>query len=170
MPQRLQVSILKLRYNYKRRLFLPGFLFTNRGAIIAEQTTLPLKRGFNCCSSCSTITKSGNWKAGVSTQRFRGGIFRFHTWWFALHWKAGRVMDALSNVCLQQMRRTGNKDENKRILMDLDVVLKSHDCPYIIQCYGAIVTNVSQKLCSLVCKEKHWTVFFFPSVFPAFPY
>lgn len=43
---------------------------------------------------------------------------------------------------LQQMRRTGNKDENKRILMDLDVVLKSHDCPYIIQCYGAIVTNV----------------------------
>lgn len=25
--------------------------------------------------------------------------------------------------------------------MDLDVVLKSHDCPYIIQCYGAIVTN-----------------------------
>lgn len=43
----------------------------------------------------------------------------------------------------QQMRRTGNKDENKRILMDLDVVLKSHDCPYIIQCYGAIVTNVS---------------------------
>lgn len=48
-------------------------------------------------------------------------------------------------VCLhhQQMRRTGNKDENKRILMDLDVVLKSHDCPYIIQCYGAIVTNVS---------------------------
>lgn len=43
------------------------------------------------------------------------------------------------------MRRTGNKDENKRILMDLDVVLKSHDCPYIIQCYGAIVTNVSVK-------------------------
>lgn len=64
-------------------------------------------------------------------------------------------LDSLSNVCLQQMRRTGNKDENKRILMDLDVVLKSHDCPYIIQCYGAIVTNVSQKLCFLVCKEKH---------------
>lgn len=47
-----------------------------------------------------------------------------------------------SFFCHQQMRRTGNKDENKRILMDLDVVLKSHDCPYIIQCYGAIVTNV----------------------------
>ena len=49
-------------------------------------------------------------------------------------------------VCHQQMRRTGNKDENKRILMDLDVVLKSHDCPYIIQCYGAIVTNVGLSL------------------------
>uniref|UniRef100_A0A3B1JH72 mitogen-activated protein kinase kinase n=1 Tax=Astyanax mexicanus TaxID=7994 RepID=A0A3B1JH72_ASTMX len=44
-------------------------------------------------------------------------------------------------IAVKQMRRTGNKDENKRILMDLDVVLKSHDCPYIIQCYGAIVTN-----------------------------
>lgn len=59
----------------------------------------------------------------------------------------GGILDVLLCVCLcvfchQQMRRTGNKDENKRILMDLDVVLKSHDCPYIIQCYGAIVTNV----------------------------
>ncbi|KAG7266116.1 hypothetical protein CRUP_028118 [Coryphaenoides rupestris] len=44
-------------------------------------------------------------------------------------------------IAVKQMRRTGNKDENKRILMDLDVVLKSHDCPYIIQCYGAIVTS-----------------------------
>ena len=35
--------------------------------------------------------------------------------------------------------------------MDLDVVLKSHDCPYIIQCYGAIVTNVG-------VPEKHYSV------------
>ncbi|XP_051898055.1 dual specificity mitogen-activated protein kinase kinase 7 isoform X3 [Pristis pectinata] len=41
----------------------------------------------------------------------------------------------------QQMRRSGNKEENKRILMDLDVVLKSHDCPYIVQCYGTFITN-----------------------------
>lgn len=54
-------------------------------------------------------------------------------------------------VCHQQMRRTGNKDENKRILMDLDVVLKSHDCPYIIQCYGAIVTNVGVPKYKAVC-------------------
>uniref|UniRef100_A0A8D0GSS0 Dual specificity mitogen-activated protein kinase kinase 7 n=1 Tax=Sphenodon punctatus TaxID=8508 RepID=A0A8D0GSS0_SPHPU len=40
-----------------------------------------------------------------------------------------------------QMRRSGNKEENKRILMDLDVVLKSHDCPYIVQCFGTFITN-----------------------------
>ncbi|KAH0508225.1 Dual specificity mitogen-activated protein kinase kinase 7 [Microtus ochrogaster] len=39
------------------------------------------------------------------------------------------------------MRRSGNKEENKRILMDLDVVLKSHDCPYIVQCFGTFITN-----------------------------
>lgn len=42
------------------------------------------------------------------------------------------------------MRRSGNKEENKRILMDLDVVLKSHDCPYIVQCFGTFITNVSR--------------------------
>ena len=26
--------------------------------------------------------------------------------------------------------------------MDLDVVLKSHDCPYIVQCFGTFITNV----------------------------
>ncbi|XP_057245009.1 dual specificity mitogen-activated protein kinase kinase 7-like, partial [Malurus melanocephalus] len=40
------------------------------------------------------------------------------------------------------MRRSGNREENKRILMDLDVVLKSHDCPYIVQCFGTFITNV----------------------------
>ncbi|XP_065275720.1 dual specificity mitogen-activated protein kinase kinase 7 [Emys orbicularis] len=44
-------------------------------------------------------------------------------------------------VAVKQMRRSGNKEENKRILMDLDVVLKSHDCPYIVQCFGTFITN-----------------------------
>ena len=34
-------------------------------------------------------------------------------------------------IAVKQMRRTGNSDENKRILMDLDVVLKSHDCEQV---------------------------------------
>ena len=50
---------------------------------------------------------------------------------------------------MQQMRRSGNKEENKRILMDLDVVLKSHNCPFIVQCLGAIVTPVSIHLVGL---------------------
>lgn len=44
---------------------------------------------------------------------------------------------------LQQMRRSGNKEENKRIIMDLDVVLKCHDYPYIVQCIGTFITPVS---------------------------
>lgn len=41
------------------------------------------------------------------------------------------------------MRRSGNREENKRIIMDLDVVLKSHDCPYIVRSYGTFITQVS---------------------------
>ncbi|XP_030826097.1 dual specificity mitogen-activated protein kinase kinase 7 [Camarhynchus parvulus] len=44
-------------------------------------------------------------------------------------------------IAVKQMRRSGNREENKRILMDLDVVLKSHDCPYIVQCSGTFITN-----------------------------
>uniref|UniRef100_A0A8C3N2M2 mitogen-activated protein kinase kinase n=1 Tax=Geospiza parvula TaxID=87175 RepID=A0A8C3N2M2_GEOPR len=44
-------------------------------------------------------------------------------------------------IAVKQMPRSGNREENKRILMDLDVVLKSHDCPYIVQCFGTFITN-----------------------------
>ena len=40
------------------------------------------------------------------------------------------------------MARTGIQEENKRILMDLEVVQKSHDCPHIVTCYGTFVTEV----------------------------
>lgn len=36
--------------------------------------------------------------------------------------------------------------------MDLDVVLKSHDCPYIVQCFGTFITNVSP----LLGPALHW--------------
>ena len=42
----------------------------------------------------------------------------------------------------QQMRRSGNREENKRIIMDLETVLKSHSCPYIVHCYGIFITEV----------------------------
>ena len=42
------------------------------------------------------------------------------------------------------MRRSGNDEENKRIIMDLEVVLQSHDCPYIVQCLGTFITQVNK--------------------------
>lgn len=48
---------------------------------------------------------------------------------------------------MQQMRRTGNDEETKRITMDLDVVLKSHDCPHIVQCLGCFITEADVWIC-----------------------
>lgn len=31
--------------------------------------------------------------------------------------------------------------------MDLDVVLKSHDCPFIVQCFGCIFTEADVWIC-----------------------
>ncbi|XP_041368873.1 dual specificity mitogen-activated protein kinase kinase 7-like isoform X2 [Gigantopelta aegis] len=50
-------------------------------------------------------------------------------------------------MAVKQMRRSGNKEENKRIIMDLDVVLKSHDCPYIVQCIGTFITSSEVWIC-----------------------
>lgn len=47
----------------------------------------------------------------------------------------------------QQMRRSGNSEENKRITTDLEVVLKSHDCPYIVKCLGAFITESDVCIC-----------------------
>lgn len=45
------------------------------------------------------------------------------------------------------MRRSGNSEENKRILMDLEVVLRSHDCPYIVRCLGYFITEADVWIC-----------------------
>lgn len=50
-------------------------------------------------------------------------------------------------IAVKQMRRSGNVEENKRIIMDLDVVLKSHDCPYIVQCLGCFITESDVWIC-----------------------
>ncbi len=60
-------------------------------------------------------------------------------------------------VAVKQMRRSGNKEENKRILMDLEVVLKSHNCPFIVQCLGALVNPSEVWICMeqmATCLEK----------------
>ncbi len=45
------------------------------------------------------------------------------------------------------MRRSGNNDENKRITMDLDVVFKSLDCPYIVRYLGCFITESDVWIC-----------------------
>ncbi|CAH0385184.1 unnamed protein product [Bemisia tabaci] len=50
-------------------------------------------------------------------------------------------------IAVKQMRRSGNCEENKRIMMDLDVVLKSHDCPYIVRCLGCLITESDVWIC-----------------------
>ncbi|KAL1139147.1 hypothetical protein AAG570_009207 [Ranatra chinensis] len=50
-------------------------------------------------------------------------------------------------IAVKQMRRSGNMEENKRIAMDLEVVLKSHDCPYIVQCLGCFITDSEVWIC-----------------------
>ncbi|XP_013419115.1 dual specificity mitogen-activated protein kinase kinase 7 [Lingula anatina] len=50
-------------------------------------------------------------------------------------------------LAVKQMRRSGNKEENKRIIMDLDVVIKSHDCSYIVQCVGYFITESEVWIC-----------------------
>jgi len=50
-------------------------------------------------------------------------------------------------MAVKQMARTGIQEENKRILMDLEVVQKSHDCPHIVTCYGTFVTESQIWIC-----------------------
>lgn len=60
-------------------------------------------------------------------------------------------------IAVKQMRRSGNADENKRIIMDLDVVLKSHDCPCIVKCLGYFITESDVWICMelmVTCLDK----------------
>ncbi|ELT92369.1 hypothetical protein CAPTEDRAFT_151233 [Capitella teleta] len=62
-----------------------------------------------------------------------------------------------TDMAVKQMRRTGNKEENKRIIMDMDVVLKSHNCQYIVQCIGTFITSSDVWICMELmssCLEK----------------
>lgn len=49
-----------------------------------------------------------------------------------VHQKSGLIM------AVKRIRSTVDEKEQKQLLMDLEVVMKSNDCPYIVQFYGAI--------------------------------
>jgi hypothetical protein len=50
-------------------------------------------------------------------------------------------------MAVKQMRISGIAEENKRIIMDLDVVLKSHDCDHIVKCLGYFISESDVWLC-----------------------
>ncbi|KAJ1172413.1 hypothetical protein NDU88_004260 [Pleurodeles waltl] len=73
-------------------------------------------------------------------------------WVWNMHFKkTGHI------ITVKQMCRSGKREKNKRILMDLEVVLKSHDCPYIVLCYGTGITNTDVLIAMKImgtCAEK----------------
>lgn len=44
--------------------------------------------------------------------------------------------------CFQRIRSTIDEKEQKQLLMDLDVVMRSSACEYIVKFYGALFTEV----------------------------
>lgn len=46
-------------------------------------------------------------------------------------------------MAVKRIRSTVDEKEQKQLLMDLEVVMKSNDCPYIVQFYGALFKEVS---------------------------
>uniref|UniRef100_A0A287CXW2 mitogen-activated protein kinase kinase n=2 Tax=Rodentia TaxID=9989 RepID=A0A287CXW2_ICTTR len=45
-----------------------------------------------------------------------------------------------------RIRSTVDEKEQKQLLMDLDVVMRSSDCPYIVQFYGALFRETVKAL------------------------
>jgi len=45
-------------------------------------------------------------------------------------------------IILQRIRSTVDEREQKQLLMDLEVVMKSNECPCIVQFYGALFKEV----------------------------
>ncbi|XP_054564977.1 dual specificity mitogen-activated protein kinase kinase 4 isoform X10 [Eptesicus fuscus] len=53
-----------------------------------------------------------------------------------VHKPSGQIM------AVKRIRSTVDEKEQKQLLMDLDVVMRSSDCPYIVQFYGALFREV----------------------------
>ena len=48
-----------------------------------------------------------------------------------------------TELAVKIMHRTASDEENKRIIMDLDVIIKSYNFPYIVRCVGYFINSVS---------------------------
>lgn len=56
------------------------------------------------------------------------------------------LLHVLNNIFFQfivkRIRSTVDEREQKQLLMDLEVIMKSNDCNYIVQFYGALFKEV----------------------------
>ncbi|KAI4880744.1 hypothetical protein NFI96_022142 [Prochilodus magdalenae] len=59
-------------------------------------------------------------------------------------------------MAVKRIRSTVDEKEQKQLLMDLDVVMRSSDCPYIVQFYGALFREVCGH-CLILTISKHGT-------------
>lgn len=48
----------------------------------------------------------------------------------------------IKETCFQTMSRSYLLEENKRIMMDLEMVTRTGACPHIVRCYGYFITQV----------------------------
>jgi len=62
-----------------------------------------------------------------------------------------------TTMAVKMMGRTPIMEEQKRILMDLDVITRCNDSPYIVQCYGLFISQSDVYVCMELmgtCLEK----------------
>ncbi|XP_059056541.1 dual specificity mitogen-activated protein kinase kinase hemipterous-like [Achroia grisella] len=91
-------------------------------------------------------------KLNVDSQEYRSNVNDLHLLGDLGSGTCGHVVKMLHKpsgavIAVKQMRRSGNSEDTKRILMDLDVVVRSHDCPYIVRCLGCFVTDSDVWIC-----------------------
>ncbi|KAI1232276.1 hypothetical protein IHE44_0006723, partial [Lamprotornis superbus] len=60
-----------------------------------------------------------------------------------VHKPSGQIM------AVKRIRSTVDEKEQKQLLMDLDVVMRSSDCPYIVQFYGALFREPTSSIANL---------------------
>lgn len=56
-------------------------------------------------------------------------------------------------MAVKRIAATVNSQEQKRLLMDLDISMRSSDCPYTVQFYGAMFREGDVWICMEVCKQ-----------------
>ncbi|CAF0721183.1 unnamed protein product [Adineta ricciae] len=52
-----------------------------------------------------------------------------------------------TELAVKIMHRTASDEENKRIIMDLDVIIKSYDFPFIVRCIGYFINSTDVWIC-----------------------